>query len=67
MKVNKMEKVNKLATIVANAIKAHTIKDELTDGAVLDAIYDIMSFDDIDSDEKVWCVNELLQQVKELS
>jgi hypothetical protein len=45
---------------VQDLIKLYSYNGLLTDGTILDCIYDTMSYDDIDNDDKVWMVNELL-------
>lgn len=49
---------------VADLLIEHEYKGELTDGQALDAIYDLMSFDDLDDCEKIYCLNELLETIK---
>lgn len=50
---------------VDSIIDAHKHNGELTDGQALDAIYDLISYDDLDNDEKIYCLNELLTRIKE--
>jgi len=45
-------------------IESNTFKGELTDGACLDCVFDVLSFDDLDNDAKIWMLNELLERFK---